>query len=156
MTVQTYSFQAEVAQLLHLVTHSLYSNPDIFLRELISNASDAADKLRFEALNTPALYEDQPTLDVRVSWDTAAKTITIADSGIGMSEQEAIEHLGTIAKSGTKDFMNRLAGDQKADAQLIGQFGVFRLHRGRQNYGRIAPRRSATRAGRALDQWRLR
>ena len=124
MTVQTYSFQAEVAQLLHLVTHSLYSNPDIFLRELISNASDAADKLRFEALNTPALYEDQPTLDVRVSWDTAAKTITIADSGIGMSEQEAIEHLGTIAKSGTKDFMNRLTGDQKADAQLIGQFGV--------------------------------
>ena len=78
MTVQTHSFQAEVAQLLHLVTHSLYSNPDIFLRELISNASDAADKLRFEALNTPALYEDQPTLDVRVSWDTAAKTITIA------------------------------------------------------------------------------
>ena len=124
MTVQTHSFQAEVAQLLHLVTHSLYSNPDIFLRELISNASDAADKLRFEALNTPALYEDQPTLDVRVSWDTAAKTITIADSGIGMSEQEAIEHLGTIAKSGTKDFMNRLTGDQKADAQLIGQFGV--------------------------------
>ena len=121
MTVQTYSFQAEVAQLLHLVTHSLYSNPDIFLRELISNASDAADKLRFEALNTPALYEDQPTLDVRVSWDTAAKTITIADSGIGMSEQEAIEHLGTIAKSGTKDFVNRLTGDQKADAQLIGQ-----------------------------------
>ena len=124
MTVQTHSFQAEVAQLLHLVTHSLYSNPDIFLRELISNASDAADKLRFEALNTPALYEDQPTLDVRVSWDTAAKTITIADNGIGMSEQEAIEHLGTIAKSGTKDFMNRLTGDQKADAQLIGQFGV--------------------------------
>ena len=124
MTVQTYSFQAEVAQLLHLVTHSLYSNPDIFLRELISNASDAADKLRFEALNSPGLYEDQPALDVRVSYDKAAKTITIADSGIGMSEQEAIEHLGTIAKSGTKDFMNRLTGDQKADAQLIGQFGV--------------------------------
>lgn len=124
MTVQTYSFQAEVAQLLHLVTHSLYSNPDIFLRELISNASDAADKLRFEALNSPGLYEDQPALDVRVSYDKAAKTITIADNGIGMSEQEAIEHLGTIAKSGTKDFVNRLAGDQKADAQLIGQFGV--------------------------------
>ena len=124
MTVQTYSFQAEVAQLLHLVTHSLYSNPDIFLRELISNASDAADKLRFEALNSPGLYEDQPALDVRVSYDKAAKTITIADNGIGMSEQEAIEHLGTIAKSGTKDFMNRLTGDQKADAQLIGQFGV--------------------------------
>ena len=124
MTVQTYSFQAEVAQLLHLVTHSLYSNPDIFLRELISNASDAADKLRFEALNSPGLYEDQPALDVRVSYDKAAKTITIADNGIGMSEQEAIEHLGTIAKSGTKDFVNRLTGDQKADAQLIGQFGV--------------------------------
>ena len=124
MTVQTHSFQAEVAQLLHLVTHSLYSNPDIFLRELISNASDAADKLRFEALNSPGLYEDQPALDVRVSYDKAAKTITIADNGIGMSEQEAIEHLGTIAKSGTKDFMNRLTGDQKADAQLIGQFGV--------------------------------
>ncbi|MFV0600783.1 MAG: molecular chaperone HtpG [Brachymonas sp.] len=124
MTVQTHSFQAEVAQLLHLVTHSLYSNPDIFLRELISNASDAADKLRFEALNTPDLYEDQPTLEVRVSYDKAAKTITIADNGIGMSEQEAIEHLGTIAKSGTKDFMSRLTGDQKADAQLIGQFGV--------------------------------
>ena len=124
MTVQTHSFQAEVAQLLHLVTHSLYSNPDIFLRELISNASDAADKLRFEALNSPGLYEDQPALDVRVSYDKAAKTITIADNGIGMSEQEAIEHLGTIAKSGTKDFVNRLTGDQKADAQLIGQFGV--------------------------------
>ena len=124
MTVQTYSFQAEVAQLLHLVTHSLYSNPDLFLRELISNASDAADKLRFEALNSPGLYEDQPALDVRVSYDKAAKTITIADNGIGMSEQEAIEHLGTIAKSGTKDFVNRLTGDQKADAQLIGQFGV--------------------------------
>ena len=124
MTVQTYSFQAEVAQLLHLVTHSLYSNPDIFLRELISNASDAADKLRFEALNSPGLYEDQPALDVRVSYDKAAKTITVADNGIGMSEQEAIEHLGTIAKSGTKDFVNRLTGDQKADAQLIGQFGV--------------------------------
>ena len=115
MTVQTHSFQAEVAQLLHLVTHSLYSNPDIFLRELISNASDAADKLRFEALNSPGLYEDQPALDVRVSYDKAAKTITIADNGIGMSEQEAIEHLGTIAKSGTKDFVNRLTGDQKAD-----------------------------------------
>ena len=124
MTVQTYSFQAEVAQLLHLVTHSLYSNPDIFLRELISNASDAADKLRFEALNSPGLYEDQPALDVRVSYDKSAKPITMADNGIGMSEQEAIEHLGTIAKSGTKDFVNRLTGDQKADAQLIGQFGV--------------------------------
>ncbi len=124
MSKQTLSFQAEVAQLLHLVTHSLYSNPEIFVRELISNASDACDKLRFEALDKPELYEDQPNLEVRVSFDQAAKTLTIADTGIGMSEQEAIEHLGTIAKSGTKDFMGKLTGDQKQDAQLIGQFGV--------------------------------
>ena len=124
MSKQTLSFQAEVAQLLHLVTHSLYSNPDIFLRELVSNASDACDKLRFEALNNAALFEDAPNLDVRVGFDREARTITITDNGIGMSEQEAIEHLGTIAKSGTKDFMNRLSGDQKQDAQLIGQFGV--------------------------------
>ena len=124
MSKQTLSFQAEVAQLLHLVTHSLYSNPEIFVRELISNASDACDKLRFEALDKPALYEDAPNLEVRVSFDTAAKTLTIQDNGIGMSAQEAIEHLGTIAKSGTKDFMGKLTGDQKQDAQLIGQFGV--------------------------------
>ena len=124
MSKQTLSFQAEVAQLLHLVTHSLYSNPDIFLRELVSNASDACDKLRFEALNNAALFEDAPNLDVRVGFDREARTITITDNGIGMSEQEAIEHLGTIAKSGTKDFMSRLSGDQKQDAQLIGQFGV--------------------------------
>ncbi|CAN7654683.1 molecular chaperone HtpG [Variovorax sp. LjRoot290] len=117
-------FQAEVAQLLHLVTHSLYSNKEIFLRELISNASDACDKLRFEAIDQSALYEDQPTLDVRVSFDKEAKTITIADNGIGLSQQEAIDHLGTIAKSGTREFMSKLSGDQKADAQLIGQFGV--------------------------------
>ena len=123
-STQTHSFQAEVAQLLHLVTHSLYSNPDIFMRELISNASDASDKLRFEALAQPDLYEGQADLQVRVSFDKAAKTITITDNGIGMSAAEAIEHLGTIAKSGTKDFMSRLTGDQKADAQLIGQFGV--------------------------------
>ncbi len=121
---QTLSFQAEVAQLLHLVTHSLYSNQEIFLRELISNASDACDKLRFEALNNNALYEDAPNLEVRVSFDQAAKTLTIIDNGIGMTAQEAIDHLGTIAKSGTKDFMGKLSGDQKADAQLIGQFGV--------------------------------
>ena len=113
MSKQTLSFQAEVAQLLHLVTHSLYSNPEIFVRELISNASDACDKLRFEALDKPALYEDAPNLEVRVSFDKDAKTLTIADNGIGMSAQEAIEHLGTIAKSGTKDFMGRLTGDQK-------------------------------------------
>ena len=124
MSKQTLSFQAEVAQLLHLVTHSLYSNPEIFVRELISNASDACDKLRFEALDTPALYEDAPNLEVRVAFDKEAKTLTITDNGIGMSAQEAIDHLGTIAKSGTKDFMGKLTGDQKADAQLIGQFGV--------------------------------
>jgi molecular chaperone HtpG len=121
---QTLSFQAEVAQLLHLVTHSLYSNKEIFLRELISNASDACDKLRFEALNNNALYEDAPNLEVRVSFDKAARTLTITDNGIGLSEQEAIENLGTIAKSGTREFVSRLSGDQKADAQLIGQFGV--------------------------------
>jgi molecular chaperone HtpG len=121
---QTLSFQAEVAQLLHLVTHSLYSNKEIFLRELISNASDACDKLRFEALNNTALYEDAPNLEVRVSFDSQARTLTISDNGIGLSEQEAIDNLGTIAKSGTREFMSRLSGDQKADAQLIGQFGV--------------------------------
>ncbi|WP_286997658.1 MULTISPECIES: molecular chaperone HtpG [Comamonas] len=124
MSKQTHSFQAEVAQLLHLVTHSLYSNPEIFVRELISNASDACDKLRFEALNDSSLYGDQPNLEVRLSFDKDAKTITIADTGIGMSQQEAIENLGTIAKSGTKAFMDKLSGDQKSDAQLIGQFGV--------------------------------
>ncbi|MDM0033211.1 molecular chaperone HtpG [Variovorax sp. J22P271] len=117
-------FQAEVAQLLHLVTHSLYSNKEIFLRELISNASDACDKLRFEAIDQPALFEDQPQLEVRVAFDAEAKTLTITDTGIGLSQQEAIDNLGTIAKSGTKEFMSKLSGDQKADAQLIGQFGV--------------------------------
>ena len=124
MTKQTLNFQAEVAQLLHLVTHSLYSNKEIFLRELISNASDACDKLRYEAINNTALYEDAPTLEVRVSFDKDAKTLTITDNGIGLTEQEAIDNLGTIAKSGTKDFVSKLSGDQKADSQLIGQFGV--------------------------------
>ena len=128
MSKQTLSFQAEVAQLLHLVTHSLYSNKEIFLRELISNASDACDKLGFEALANGALWEDSPTLEVRVSFDKDAKTLTIADNGIGMSEQEAIDNLGTIAKSGTRDFMSKLEASQKADAKeqgsLIGQFGV--------------------------------
>ena len=119
-----HSFQAEVAQLLHLVTHSLYSNPDIFLRELISNASDACDKLRFEGINHPEYYENDPDLHVRVSFDEVNQTLTISDNGIGLTEQEAIDHLGTIAKSGTKDFMSKLTGDQKSDAQLIGQFGV--------------------------------
>jgi molecular chaperone HtpG len=124
MSKQTLSFQAEVAQLLHLVTHSLYSNPDIFLRELISNASDACDKLRFEALNDATLYEDAPQLEVRIECDPVARTLTITDNGIGLSQQEAIDNLGTIAKSGTREFMGRLSGDQKQDAQLIGQFGV--------------------------------
>ena len=121
---QKHSFQAEVAQLLHLVTHSLYSNPEIFLRELISNASDACDKLRFEGINHPEYYENDPDLRVRVQLDKDNKTITISDNGIGLSQQEAIDNLGTIAKSGTKDFMSKLTGDQKSDAQLIGQFGV--------------------------------
>ena len=124
MNKQTLSFQAEVQQLLHLVTHSLYSNKEIFLRELISNASDACDKLRFEALNDAALYEDASTLEVRVSFDKEARTITIADNGIGMSADEAIANLGTIAKSGTREFVGKLSGEQAKDAQLIGQFGV--------------------------------
>ena len=124
MTKQTMNFQAEVAQLLHLVTHSLYSNKEIFLRELISNASDACDKLRFEAINDGGLYENDPELKVRVTFDKDAKTLTITDNGIGMSAQEAIDNLGTIAKSGTKDFVSKLSGDQKTDSQLIGQFGV--------------------------------
>jgi molecular chaperone HtpG len=128
MSTQKHAFQAEVAQLLHLVTHSLYSNKEIFLRELISNASDACDKLRYEALNNAALFEDTPTLEIRVAFDKKAKTLTISDNGIGMSEQEAIDHLGTIAKSGTRDFMSKLSGDQQSDAKdqgsLIGQFGV--------------------------------
>ena len=124
MTKQKLSFQAEVAQLLNLVTHSLYSNKEIFLRELISNASDACDKLRFEAINDGGLYESDSELKVKVTLDKDAKTLTITDNGIGMSAQEAIDHLGTIAKSGTKDFVSKLSGDQKADSQLIGQFGV--------------------------------
>ena len=128
MTKQTHSFQAEVSQLLHLVTHSLYSNKEIFLRELVSNASDACDKLRYEGLNNDALFEGQSDLEVRVSFDKDARTLTIADNGIGMSQEEAIAHLGTIAKSGTREFMGKLSGDDKANAKdqgaLIGQFGV--------------------------------
>ena len=124
MDKQTLSFQAEVKQILHLVTHSLYSNKEIFLRELVSNASDACDKLRFEALDKAELYEDAPTLEIRVWFDAAAKTITIRDNGIGMSAEEAVAHLGTIAKSGTREFMAALEGDRKKDANLIGQFGV--------------------------------
>lgn len=124
MAQETMSFQAEVKQLLQLMIHSLYSNKEIFLRELISNASDAADKLRFEAINNAALYEQDPELKIRVSFDKDARTITIEDNGIGMSREEAIAHLGTIAKSGTREFFSRLSGDQQKDAALIGQFGV--------------------------------
>jgi len=124
MSKQTLSFQAEVKQILHLVTHSLYSNKEIFLRELVSNASDACDKLRFEALNRAELFEDAPNLEVRVAFDAEAKTITITDNGIGLSEPEAVANLGTIAKSGTREFVAALEGEQKKDAQLIGQFGV--------------------------------
>ena len=124
MDKQTLSFQAEVKQILHLVTHSLYSNKEIFLRELVSNASDACDKLRFEALDNAELLEDAPELQVRVWYDEAAKTITIRDNGIGMTADEAVAHLGTIAKSGTREFMAKLEGDKKKDANLIGQFGV--------------------------------
>ena len=121
---QTLGFQAEVKQLLQLMIHSLYSNKEIFLRELISNASDAADKLRFEAINNGALFENDPDLKITVGFDKTARTITISDNGIGMSREEAIEHLGTIAKSGTKEFFSKLSGDQQKDAALIGQFGV--------------------------------
>lgn len=121
---ETRGFQAEVKQLLHLMIHSLYSHKEIFLRELISNAADAADKLRFEAMTDPALYEQDPELKIWVSVDKAARTLTIRDNGIGMSRQEVIEHIGTIAKSGTREFFSRLTGDQQKDAKLIGQFGV--------------------------------
>lgn len=118
------SFQAEVKQLLHIVVHSLYSNKEIFLRELISNASDAFDKLRFQALSDPALYENDADAKIRISYDKEAKTLTISDNGIGMSREEVVENLGTIAKSGTREFLAKLSGDQKKDANLIGQFGV--------------------------------
>lgn len=121
---QTLNFQAEVKQLLHLMIHSLYSNREIFLRELVSNASDACDKLRFEALDNGSLYENDAELKIRIGFDAEARTITIADNGIGMSRDEAIAHLGTIAKSGTREFFGKLTGDQKKDANLIGQFGV--------------------------------
>jgi molecular chaperone HtpG len=121
---QTLGFQAEVKQLLQLMIHSLYSNKEIFLRELISNASDASDKLRFEAINNDALFEGSSDLGIVVDFDKSARTISITDNGIGLSQQEAIEHLGTIAKSGTKEFFSKLSGDQQKDAALIGQFGV--------------------------------
>lgn len=127
MVQETMSFQAEVKQLLQLMIHSLYSNKEIFLRELISNAADAADaadKLRFEVIENSALYESDPDLRIRVAFDKAARTVTIDDNGIGMSREEAISHLGTIARSGTKEFFSKLSGDQQKDAAPIGQFGV--------------------------------
>ena len=122
--LKKHTFEAEVAQLLHLVTHSLYSNSDIFVRELVSNASDACDKLRFEATNDDSLYEDDGELKIRIAVDEDAQTITFTDNGIGMNEADAIENLGTIAKSGTKAFLDKLSESQKQDGQLIGQFGV--------------------------------
>ncbi len=121
---ETLGFQTEVKQLLRLMIHSLYSNKEIFLRELISNASDACDKLRFEALSDGALYENDAELKIRISYDKAARTLTLSDNGIGMSRNEVIENIGTIARSGTREFLDRLTGDQTKDANLIGQFGV--------------------------------
>ncbi|MBL8442646.1 MAG: molecular chaperone HtpG, partial [Zoogloeaceae bacterium] len=121
---ETLNFQAEVKQLLHLMIHSLYSNREIFLRELISNASDACDKLRFEALDNGALFEGDSELKIKVGFDKEARTVTVSDNGIGMSRDEVVEHLGTIAKSGTREFFGKLTGDQQSDANLIGQFGV--------------------------------
>ncbi len=122
---ETRGFQAEVKQLLHLMIHSLYSNKEIFLRELVSNASDACDKLRFEAIARPELLGNEGgEYAIRVAYDKDARTITISDNGIGMSRDEAIDHLGTIAKSGTREFFASLTGDEQKDAQLIGQFGV--------------------------------
>jgi molecular chaperone HtpG len=121
---ETLGFQTEVRQLLNLMIHSLYSNKEIFLRELISNASDAADKLRFEALANPGLLSDDPDLEIRIETDKAANSITIVDNGIGMSRDEIVEHLGTIARSGTAEFLQQMTGDARKDARLIGQFGV--------------------------------
>ena len=123
-TKETLGFQAEVKQLLDLMIHSLYSNKEIFLRELVSNASDACDKLRFEALTNKDLFESDAELKIRVSFDKAARTITIADNGIGMSREEVIANIGTIARSGTREFFKNLTGEQAKDANLIGQFGV--------------------------------
>jgi molecular chaperone HtpG len=121
---ETLGFQTEVQQLLHLMIHSLYSNKEIFLRELISNGSDACDKLRFEALTDDALYENDPELGIEVSFDKDARTLTVVDNGIGMTRDEVVENIGTIARSGTRQFVEAMSGDQRADAQLIGQFGV--------------------------------
>src|SRR5215475_6296481 len=124
MTTETRKFEAEVAQVLHLVTHSLYSHKEIFLRELISNASDACDKLRFEAIGKPDLLDGDGDLHIEIEADAAARTVTIRDNGIGMSRDEVIANIGTIASSGTRKFLEALAAEKKADMNLIGQFGV--------------------------------
>ena len=121
---ETLEFQTEARQILHLMTHSLYSNKEIFLRELVSNASDACDKLRFEALGDEALYEGEGDLKITVDFDKDSNTVTVTDNGIGMSREEIIDNIGTIASSGTKKFLESLTGDQARDAQMIGQFGV--------------------------------
>ncbi|MDN5863317.1 MAG: ATP-binding protein, partial [Salinisphaera sp.] len=121
---ETHGFQAEVTQLLQLMIHSMYSNKEVFLRELISNASDALDTLRFAAVGDDSLYEKEPELGIWIDFDKDARTITVSDNGIGMSHDEVIERIGTIAKSGTREFLDALSGDEKKDAHLIGQFGV--------------------------------
>ena len=121
---ETMNFQTEVKQLLHLMIHSLYSNKEIAIRELISNASDAADKLRFEALNDNKLYEGQSELKIHVDYDKKNRTVTISDNGIGMDLEDIINNIGTIARSGTKEFLTKLSGDEAKDANMIGQFGV--------------------------------
>ena len=121
---ETLNFQAEAKQLLHLMVHSLYSNKEIAIRELISNASDAADKLRFQALDNSKLYENDSELKIRIDYDKKSRTITISDNGIGMNREDIVNNIGTIARSGTKEFLSKLSGDQAKDANLIGQFGV--------------------------------
>ena len=121
---EVYNFQSEVKQLLHLMIHSLYSNKEIFLRELISNASDAIDKLRFESMSSPEFYENDSDIKIQISINKAQKTVTISDNGIGMTKQDAIENLGTIAKSGTKSFLESLEKKQNKKNELIGEFGV--------------------------------
>ena len=123
-TAETRKFEAEVAQVLHLVTHSLYSHKEIFLRELVSNASDACDKLRFESIAHPELLAGDSDLRIDVSWDKAARTITIRDTGIGMTREDVVANIGSIASSGTRRFLEAMGQEQKADARLIGQFGV--------------------------------
>lgn len=124
MSQETRKFEAEVAQVLHLVTHSLYSHKEIFLRELISNASDACDKLRFEAIADPGLVTEDADLRIQITWDPDARTISVRDNGIGMTREDVVANIGTIASSGTRRYLEALSGEQKADSRLIGQFGV--------------------------------